>query len=139
MSRRHGLSGGKTSCIHQEGPALVGPARRRGLVTISKKATDIKLVGVDVYIIDENGVPQFADLDTFQCEFISNRGTKVWPGYVSPDLMMVNWYRCRFLATADITDQDIDRFLAKLSEKWLWSAAQKLWLYDGEPGFSNPY
>jgi len=94
---------------------------------------------VDVYLINEGGVPQFTDFDTFQCEFISNRGTKVWPGYVSPDLMMVNWYRCRFLATSDITDQDIDRFLAKLSEKWLWSAAQKLWLYDGEPGFSKAY
>jgi len=112
---------------------------RRGLDIIIKKAKDIKLVGVDVYIIYENGVPQFADLGAFECEFISNRGTKVWPGYVSPDLMMVNWYRCRFLATSDITDLDIDRFLAKLSEKWLWSSAQKLWIYDGEPGFSKPY
>ncbi len=112
---------------------------KRGLVTINKKAKDIKLVGVDVYIINESGVPQFADFENFRCEFISNRGTKVWPGYVSPDLMMVNWYRCRFLATSDITDQEIDRFLSKLSEKWLWSAAQKLWLYDGEPGFSKAY
>ena len=128
---RHGGLSGK--------PDLYEPTQRGELVTINKKAKDTKLVGVDVYIINESGVPQFADFDTFQCEFISNRGTKVWPGYVSPDLMMVNWYRCRFLATSDITDQDIDGFLAKLSEKWLWSAAQKLWLYDGEPGFSKAY
>jgi hypothetical protein len=106
---------------------------------MKKAAKTTKLVGVDVYIITEDGVPQFTGFDPFQCEFVSNRGTKVWPGNFLPDLMLVNWYRCRFLATTEITDRDIDSFLSRLSEKWLWSAAQKLWLYDGEPGFSKPY
>ncbi|HSW35872.1 MAG TPA: hypothetical protein VLH18_04630 [Candidatus Limnocylindrales bacterium] len=106
---------------------------------ISKKIKDVKLVGVDVYVICEDGVPQFEKYGTIECEFISNRGTKVWPGFVSPDLMLVNWYRCRFMASSDITDQDVDSFLTELSKKWLWSAAQKLWFYDGEPGFSKPY
>lgn len=107
-------------------------------MSIDKKI-DIQLVGVDVYVITKDGIPRFEDYGNFECEFISNRGTKVWPGFVSPDLLMVDWYRCRFTAKGDVSDKDVNAFLAKLSEKWLWSAAQKLWNYDGEPGFSKPY
>lgn len=107
----------------------------------TKKKKDIKLVGADLYIITDKGIPKFIDgeFGPFRCEFISNRGTKVWPGFVSPDLLMVNWYRCRFMATKDVTDADISEFLVRLSKKWEWSAAQKLWNYDGEAGFSKAY
>jgi len=105
----------------------------------AEKKTDIRLVGVDVYIVTNDGIPQLDGYEPFKCEFISNRGTKVWPGFVSPDLLMVDWYRCRFIADSEVSDKDVDEFLTKLSEKWLWSAAQKLWNYDGEPGFSKPY
>ena len=105
----------------------------------NEKKTNTQLVGVDVYIITKDGIPQFDDYDPFKCEFISNRGTKVWPGYVSPDLLLVDWYRCRFVATGEVDDKDVNAFLSELCKKWLWSAAQKLWNYDGEPGFSKPY
>lgn len=105
----------------------------------TKKKREIKLVGVDLYLITEDGTPTFEDIGPFKCEFISNRGTKVWPGFVSPDLLMVNWYRCRFMATRDVQDSDVNAFLAQLSKKWWWSAAQKLWTYDGEPGYSKAY
>lgn len=105
----------------------------------TKKKREIKLVGVDVYVITEEGIPTFEDIGPFKCEFISNRGTKVWPGFVSPDLLMVNWYRCRFMATRDVQDSDVNAFLAQLSKKWWWSSAQKLWTYDGEPGYSKAY
>lgn len=106
---------------------------------MTTKESKTQLVGVDVYIITQGGIPRFDDYGAFKCEFISNRGTKVWPGFVSPDLMLVDWYRCRFLADASIEDADVNLFLSELSEKWQWSAAQKLWNYDDEPGFSKPY
>lgn len=108
----------------------------------TKKKKDIKLVGVDMYIITDRGIPKFPDgeFGPFKCEFISNRGTKVWPGFVSPDLLMVNWYRCRFVATRDVQDAEINAFLDTLTRKgWWWSAAQKLWNYGGEAGFSKAY
>ncbi|MCP9462141.1 MAG: isocitrate dehydrogenase [Nitrospira sp.] len=107
----------------------------------TKKQKKIELVGVDLYIITDKGVPQFTDgeFGPFKCEFISNRGTKVWPGFVSPDLLMVNWYRCRFMATKPIKDHEVADFLVQLSKKWEWSAAQKLWNYDGEAGYSKAY
>lgn len=108
----------------------------------TRKKKVIKLVGVDMYIVTEEGIPKFPDgeFGPFTCEFISNRGTKVWPGFVSPDLMMVNWYRCRFMSTREVNDADVDKFLAALTQKgWWWSAAQKLWTHDGEPAFSKAY
>ena len=102
----------------------------------------IDLVGVDLYIITDQGIPKFTDgeFGPFKCEFISNRGTKVWPGFVSPDLLMVNWYRCRFMATREVQDREVNEFLDTLTRKgWWWSAAQKLWNYDGEAGFSKAY
>ncbi|MHB8543439.1 MAG: hypothetical protein ACYC9S_05485 [Leptospirales bacterium] len=104
-----------------------------------RPAKPVTLVGVDVYIITEEGIPTFDEYGAFKIEFISNRGTKVWPGYVSPDLMLVNWYRCRFTATRSITDADVDAFLSALTKKWKWSAAQKLWNYGDEAGFSKAY
>lgn len=93
-----------------------------------------------MYIISNKGIPKFGDHGPFKCEFISNRGTKVWPGFVSPDPLTVNWYRCRFMATGAVTDAQVNTFLADLSKKgWWWSAAQKLWTYDGEPGYSRAY
>jgi hypothetical protein len=54
--------------------------------------------------------------------------------------MLVNWYRCRFMSTQDVTDAEVDTFLAALTKKgWMWSAAQKLWTHDGEPAFSKAY
>ena len=105
----------------------------------TRKKKDTKLVGVDVYIITEEGIPQFKEYGPFKCEFISNRGTKVWPGYVSSGLLMVNWYRCRFMATKDIQDADVNTFMEQLGQKWWWSAVQKLWTYDGEAGYSKAY
>jgi hypothetical protein len=107
----------------------------------TKKKKKIDLVGVDLYIITDKGIPNFTDNEfgPFKCEFISNRGTKVWPGFVSPDLLMVNWYRCRFTATKIVKAHEVSDFLIQLSKKWEWSAAQKLWFYDGEAGFSKAY
>jgi hypothetical protein len=104
-----------------------------------RPGTSVTLVGVDVYIITEDGIPVFDEYGAFKIEFISNRGTKVWPGYVSPDLMMVNWYRCRFMAKGPVTDADVDVLLTNLTKKWKWSAAQKLWNYGDEAGFSKAY
>lgn len=104
-----------------------------------KTKKEIKLVGVDVYVITDQGIPQFEEIEGFKCEFLSNRGTKVWPGFVSPDLLLVNWYRCRFMATRPVTDADVNRFLERLSTRYWWSAAQKLWNYNGEPGYSKAY
>lgn len=75
----------------------------------------------------------------FICEFIFNRGTKVWRGYVSQDLLMMKWYRCRFMATKDIQDTDLSTFLEQFGQEVWLSAVQKLWNYDGEALDSKAY
>jgi len=109
--------------------------------TTSKK-NDVKLVGVDMYLIAEGGVPTFTEgeFDPFKCEFISHQGTRARAGFVSPNLLKGEWYRCRFMATRDITDAEVDAFLADLRGKgWWWSAAQKLWNHDSKTGHSKAY
>lgn len=107
-----------------------------------RKKKDVKLVGVDIDLIAEGGIPKLKDgeFGPFKVEFISHRGSKIPPGFVSPDLLMVNSYHCRFMATRDITDAEVCRFLGELSKKgWRWSAAQNLWKYDGEAGHPKAY
>ena len=36
----------------------------------TKKKRDIKLVGIDMYIITDKGIPKFEDIGPFKCEFI---------------------------------------------------------------------
>ncbi|MBA3611699.1 MAG: hypothetical protein H0W49_02040 [Nitrospirales bacterium] len=75
----------------------------------------------------------------FLFEFIFNRGTKVWRGYVSQDLLMMKWYRSRFMATKDIQDTDLSTFLEQFGQEVWLSAVQKLWNYDGEALDSKAY
>lgn len=103
---------------------------------------DVKLVGVDIDLLAEEGIPKFTDgeFGPFKVEFISRRGSKTPPGFVSPDLLMVNSYHCRFMANRDITNAEVSAFLGELSKKgWRWSAAQNLWKYDGEAGHPKAY
>jgi hypothetical protein len=109
---------------------------------MSRTEIDVQLAGVDIYLMTDEGIPTFTDGDfgPFKCEFISNRGSKAQPGFVSPSLRMMNWYRCRFMATRDITDAEVHAFLGELTKKgWLWSDAQTLWAYDGEAGYTKTY
>jgi hypothetical protein len=43
------------------------------------------------------------------------------------------------MAKGPVTDADVDVLLANLTKKWKWSAAQKLWNYGDEAGFSKAY
>ncbi len=72
-------------------------------------------------------------------EGVSDGDYEVWPGFVSPDRLLVNWYRCRFMSTRNLKDADVNAFLDTLSEKWWWSAAQRLWNYDGASDHSKAY
>jgi hypothetical protein len=56
-----------------------------------------------------------------------------------PEALCVNWWRCRYKTKEQITDEDITKLLVELTPKFWWSAAQKLWNYDGEPGFTVAY
>ncbi len=104
----------------------------------TKKTKSIKLVGVDLFLFTEGSIPKFDDIGPFKCEFISKRGTKAWPGFVRPDLPTVSRYRCRFMATRDVQDADVNSFLDALTKRGeVWSAVQKLWNNNGGPRFSK--
>ncbi|MDH7511549.1 MAG: hypothetical protein QHH14_01215 [Clostridiales bacterium] len=103
-----------------------------------KPVRKIELVGVDVYIISPELPKLPKKVGPFHLDIISNRGLKVYPG-PTPEALCVNWWRCRYKADSPITDKDVDNFVLELSPHFWWSAVQKLWNYDGEPGFTVAY
>jgi hypothetical protein len=47
----------------------------------------------------------------FTLKLMSNRGTKVWPGK-TPDILLVDHFRCRFVSAQAVSRQDIRELLA---------------------------
>ncbi len=103
-----------------------------------KPERKMELIGVDVYIISDHLPPLPERIGPFHLDIISNRGLKVYPGPM-PDALCVNWWRCRYKAKEKATDTDVTNLLAELAPNFWWSAAQKLWNFDGEPGFTVAY
>lgn len=93
--------------------------------------------GVDVYI-QLPVLPELPEqVGPFKLRFISNRGTKIWPGPL-PDILIVDWHRCRYLADGAVTDADILALLTEISSKFTWMHVEKLYHSDGVPQYAAP-
>ncbi|MFN3478010.1 MAG: isocitrate/isopropylmalate family dehydrogenase [bacterium] len=83
-----------------------------------------KITGIDLFIEwnKTTSLPELPkNVGKLELKMISNRGTKIYPP-PTPDILMVNWYRCRYLSQEPITYQDILHFLTKIEEeniKWM--------------------
>lgn len=96
------------------------------------------LVGVDVYIWSKE-MPKLPErVGPFALELISNRGTRVYPTPL-PDLEVIDWWRCRFLADQKVTHADVQALLDTLSRTHIWTKVQKLFEIDGVAAYSAPY
>ncbi|HEV2499444.1 MAG TPA: NADP-dependent isocitrate dehydrogenase [Terriglobia bacterium] len=114
-------------------PVLVTPVTR-------------KVIGVDVFVESpetaEKLGPQiehFADGGPFRLKLISNRGTKVYPAMGAITDCVDHW-RCRFVARsgdAEITDGDVLSLVQKVGTKHRWCHLEKLFEFDGKPGFTK--
>jgi hypothetical protein len=99
----------------------------------------MNLHGVDVYVWSD-GIPKVPDqVGKLSLTFISNRGTKVFPG-PPPDIDFCDWPRCRYVSQEEIEDVEVARLLTELSEKgFRWTKAQKLFWKDGVKQYSEAY
>jgi len=88
----------------------------------------VRLIGVDVYLHVEKGIPNFDGIKRFKCQFVTNRGRVLDAD--KPFLCEGSWYRCRFIATQPIDEGDIYQLLQEISGTYWWSAVQKLWNYN---------
>ncbi|MEE8587541.1 MAG: isocitrate/isopropylmalate family dehydrogenase [Acidobacteriota bacterium] len=95
------------------------------------------LCGVDVFVRHDEGIPQVpAKSGILKLHMISNRGTKVAPG-PAPDITLVNWHCCRYLAASLLSDDAIFRLLQELTAQgFRWMHVEKLHTSEDGPLYS---
>ena len=98
----------------------------------------IKLVGVDVYLQSETLPDVPKEHGKLKLTFISNRGTKIWPGEPR-EIALLDLMQCRYESDGDLQDNDVTELLRSLDGSFKWMKAQKLIARDGEKLYSQPY
>lgn len=98
--------------------------------------TQFALRGIDVFIEHSGDIPKVpAEIGKFQLTMISNRGTTVWPEHA--DVMLVDHFRCRYLAPAPVTRQELLALLQELTHAGLhWCHIENLNFIGETPCFS---
>jgi len=97
----------------------------------------MKCIGCDVFVISKDGIPKFPKgVGTLKLEFISNRGS-VLPADGQPDFLLTDWYRARYRAESEISDQEIVGLVRELPKTCHWEKLQKLYSVDGNDQFSG--
>ncbi|MEB3196612.1 MAG: NADP-dependent isocitrate dehydrogenase [Candidatus Sericytochromatia bacterium] len=92
--------------------------------------------GVDVFV-EHRGIPQLpARIGPFALAMISNRGTKVYPG-PAPDIMLVDWHRCRYVADSAVSEDDVVMLLKQIGQHVSWMHVEKLRHADGVACYSK--
>ncbi|MFN9903101.1 MAG: hypothetical protein ACK55Z_30890 [bacterium] len=76
-------------------------------------------------------------LGRFTLRLMSNRGTKVWPG-PTPDILLVDHFRCRYVAEGSVTRQEALGVLADLTAQGKeWLHVELLWNDGSEAKYTK--
>lgn len=98
-----------------------------------------ELHGVDIYVQSKTLPDMPKEFGSMKLLFMSNRGTRVWPG-PQPDLRLMDLFRCRYESDEAVNNADVDSLLAEVSSKgFVWPQCQKLFWKEGERMYSQPY
>lgn len=102
------------------------PVRYSNKITTSKPKTDWKLVGTDVFVQSATLPDVPTRIGKFELQQIANRGTAVTKENAH-DILLVDVFRCRYMATEDITEMDILDVLREVtSAGWKWMHVENL-------------
>lgn len=120
-----------TEPVSVSAPSVAGSAAQD---TIDEEWT---LQGVDVFV-RSNGLPDVPDtIGPFTLQMKSNRGTKVWPG-VTPNILLVDHYCCRYVAPGAITRTDAGNLIADLTSRSVdWVHVELLHTANGQVRYSK--
>ncbi len=97
------------------------------------------LMGMDVFVYSPDGVPRLPEqlCGKLRLRMMSNRGTKVYPG-PTPPILLVDWYRCRYLADEPLQHEDIIAALSELTASGVvWMHVEKLHHVNGTALYSK--
>ncbi len=120
-------------------------AQRKEWTPGSRPEAKIELVGVDIYLSSRHVNPkEFGDKlkpithAGLTLQMMSNRGTAIWPNYMSETFVTDN-YRCRFLKAggASATQEEVLALLQKVAAAGHDIVkVETLRTFDGEAGFT---
>jgi len=120
-------------------------AQRKEWTPGSRPEAKIELVGVDIYLSSRHVNPkEFGDKlkpithAGLTLQMMSNRGTAIWPNYMSETFVTDN-YRCRFLKAggASTTQEEVLALLQKVAAAGHDIVkVETLRTFDGEAGFT---
>lgn len=107
-------------------------------------AAEKRCIGADIFVEWASGVPPMPEqVGNLRLVMMSNRGTKMYPGPVPPEMHLVDHYRCRYRHVesdggAAAGDADILAVLSALQEKGIsWMHIEKLHMFGSTPGFTR--
>ncbi len=121
-----------------EEPALP-PALEPAPQPVSSASTSgWELRGMDLFVRSPDGLPHLPEsLGKMRLVMISNRGTKVYPGPIPP-ILLVDWYRCRYLADEPLEHAELVTALAELTAAGVeWMHVEKLHHVNGTALYSK--
>jgi NAD-dependent isocitrate dehydrogenase len=120
---------------HTESVASSSTVESKPLSQSSMSSWDC--VGLDVFV-HHDGLPAMPQqLGKFTLRLMSNRGTKVWPG-PTPDILLVDHFRCRYVADGPISRQDALGVLVELTSANIeWLHVELLWNDAGEAKYTK--
>lgn len=96
------------------------------------------VIGADVFVEHRGGLPTMpTSIGGFNLRLMSNRGTVVWP-IPTPDILLVDHYRCRYVADAPVTRGQIAALVSELTAAGIpWCHVEVLQTSDGEARYSR--
>jgi hypothetical protein len=98
----------------------------------------VKLVGVDIFVVQKDLPALKENLGRFELKMISNRGTKVWPG-PTPEIHLTDVHVCRFrpVGNPSCSHEEVLELVMTLQRKgYEWVHIEKLLEIRGQPAFS---
>ncbi|MBU3741586.1 MAG: NADP-dependent isocitrate dehydrogenase [Candidatus Kapabacteria bacterium] len=122
---------------HEATGIMAGSSAQTTHHSVASHAT-WELRGADVFVNAANGLPKMPEqVGPFTLKLISNRGTKVWPGK-TPDILLVDHYRCRYVAESTISRSDVRALVAAIEDAGFeWMHVELLHHADGEAKYSK--
>lgn len=102
-------------------------------------SNNCKIIGIDIFIEWNNidKIPEIPQKEgNLELQMISNRGTKIYPP-PTPEIILVNCYRCRYISQQELNYQDILEFIKSITEKGIkWIHIELLKKQDNKNLFS---
>lgn len=120
---------------------------RKATIPIEPVKVDTRCVkGVDIFFENTKPIKEFAALmeqaaneTSVNLKIITSRGTKIYPLAENRELDLTDHVCARFVVEDCLSDDNIQRLIASISQKAAWTHIEKLHTFDGVPAYTKAH